>query len=275
MTTSGTVLAQALQESNIRYSHVDADEVVFAIQLGGRQHFVVNNILGLNSESDVKICSDKAYTYDLLNDVVAMPHTKKYLDPEGPYASYAEFENLDDIRADIVENFEFPLIIKRNSGSLGSQVFWCENISAVEKAARSIFNRNSHSYDHVLLAQQGVAIATEWRVLMLRGQLQFMYQKDVSQAKFNGNLSPLHWEDSKAILDTDMATQKEIQTFLDPVFSKWQLPYGGFDVVRDTVGKLWLIEVNSHPAFSIFLRDNDAAPLKEMYAKILKELTNV
>lgn len=274
MTTSGTVLSEVLQELDIQYSYIDTDEVVFAIELGDKTHFIINNILGLNSESDVKICSDKAYTFDVLRDVVSMPHTKKYLDPDGPYARYAEFEHLDAILADTAENFVFPFIVKKNSGSLGSQVFWCEDAAAVAKAAHSIFNRNSHSYDHVLLAQQGISIATEWRVLMLYGQLEFMYQKDVSQATFSGNLSPLHWDEGRAVLDTDVTTQQEIQQFLNPIFSKWQLPYGGFDVVRDTAGKLWLIEVNSHPAFSIFLRDNEATPLKNMYKKILKELAH-
>lgn len=273
MTTTGTVLKDVLSELDIPYELVDEDRVVFALQTqAGKPHFIINNILGINSESDVKLCADKAYTHDILSDVVRMPKTKKYLDPEGPYSAYAQFSSLEAIYDNISSEFELPCVVKKNSGSLGSHVFWCEDAEAVRTAGASIFNKQSRGYDHVLLAQEGIAIKEEWRVVVLHGRIQFMYQKDTVGATFSGNLSPLHWEDSKAVLVSDALLSSEIQAFLDPIFAVWQLPYGGFDVVRDKNGMLWLLEINSHPAFSIFLRDNDAEPLKKVYRKVLREL---
>ena len=272
MTTSGKVLAAVATELGISHTCVDPDKVVFALQTPSGVRYCINNSLGLNSEVDEKLCADKAYTYDVLHGVVSMPPTKKYLDPDGPYPEYAQFASVEEIVSDIVEQFEVPhnpVVLKKNSGSLGIEVYWCATRQQVMDAVSSVFSKSSINYDHVLLAQQAIWIATEWRGIVLEGQVQFLYRKDTSAAHFTGNLSPLHWEHSTAVLDEDPALLQRIQAFIDPCFAVWQLPYGGYDIVEDTTGKLWLIEINSHPAFSIFLRDNDPAPLKKLYTKIL------
>lgn len=275
MTSSGIVLQEVLDSLSIQYEFVDAEKVLFKIALpNDRYHYIINNILGLNSESDVKLCADKAYTYQLLSDVVKMPKTFSFLDPNGPYGEFSHFD-LAGIFSTVKEKFEYPVVIKKNAGSLGSHVFVCKDQLEVKDAVTKIFNRQSSAYDYVVLAQEAIRIKSEWRVLMLHGKLEFMYRKDTSEATFTGNLSPLHWEGGKAVLETDFALQEEIAAFLSPLFSKWQLPYGGFDVVRDEVGELWLIEINSHPAFAHFLADCESTPLKQMYTKIVKELVHV
>lgn len=258
----------------MQYEFVDEENVLFKIALpNGSYHYIINNILGLNSESDVKLCADKAYTYQLLSDVVKMPKTLAFLDPNGPYGASARCD-IPGIFSTISKKFEFPVVIKKNAGSLGSHVFVCKDQLEVKEAVTKIFNRQSSAYDYVVLAQEAIKIKSEWRVLMLHGKLEFMYRKDTSEAIFTGNLSPLHWEGGKAVVETDQALYEEIAAFLSPLFSKWQLPYGGFDVVRDEGGVLWLIEINSHPAFAHFLADCDSAPLKQMYTKIVKELVH-
>ncbi len=274
MTSSGKILKEVLDEQGISYSFVDDHKVVFAINTprGGRQ-YVINNIWGINSASDVKLCADKAYAYDLISDVVAMPRTQAFLDPQSIYAEGVAHQTQADVVTAIRQSFILPVVIKKNSGSLGTHVFLCRSQEAVAQAVQKIFNRQSAAYDHVLIAQEAIDIAVEWRVLMLDGTLQFMYRKDTSMATFTGNLSPLHWEASRAVLETDPVVQAQTQKFLDPMFVVWQLPYGGFDVVRDQAGKLWLIEVNSHPAFAHFLHDCDSQPLKALFRKLLTRVS--
>ena len=274
MTTTGSIITTVLEKLKIEYHFVDNSEVVLAVTLaeGFPPHYIIYNILGINSESDTKLCADKAYTYELLSKCIEMPKTQSYLDPNGRYREYRQFSSQEKIVQDIKKNFQLPLIVKKNTGSMGSGVHKCETWEQVASAVASIFCQDSSSYDYVCVVQTAILIRREWRVLMYKGKLQFMYEKDVSAATFKGNLSPLHWEDSTANLVSDEALQQQIQHFLDPVFEQWQLPYGGFDVVEDTTGKLWLIEVNSHPAFAVFLRDNDPEPLKQMYRIMLKDL---
>jgi len=275
MTTTGRIITEVLSNLGFIATFVDDDQVVLKINKPHSQksHYVINNILGVNSESDTKLCADKSYTYNLLKRSVAMPFTKSYLDPSGSrYPEYLQFTSQEKVLEDIKKTFSLPIVVKKNTGSMGSGVYLCKSWDQVEKAVARIFNKESAGYDYICVVQDALKIEKEWRVIMYNGQLQFLYQKDTSNAIFTGNLSPLHWENSKAVLIADTLLNKKIQSFLDPVFTQWQLPYGGFDVVQDAKGKLWLIEINSHPAFTVFLRDNSSDSLRELYKKILTEL---
>jgi len=92
--------------------------------------------------------------------------------------------------------------------------------------------------------------------------------------KFVGNLSPLHWENSKSVLIDDKNFLTKMSAFIKPVFSKIDLKYAGLDIIEDKLGKLWLIEINSQPGFTYFIRDNSDKEIIKMYRKILLDLRN-
>ena len=121
MTTTGSLFASVLEELRIPYDFVDADEVVLSVLFSHTlpPHYIINNILGVNTEVDTKLCADKAYTYDLLEQVVAMPSTKSYLDPAGRYQEYKKFASQEEIILDIKNNFELPVIVKKKYGLYG------------------------------------------------------------------------------------------------------------------------------------------------------------
>src|SRR5690606_31402181 len=97
-------------------------------------------------------------------------------------------------------NFAFPLIIKMNSGSVGKNVYLCQNELDLKKAVEKIFNHFDKDHDYLLLAQEYVRIAKEYRVIVRKGRVALAYLKDNSSATFSGNLSPLHWENGTAVL---------------------------------------------------------------------------
>lgn len=276
MNSLGTVLVSVLTELQIPYKILDREEVVFALDLGRKKpHYIVNTIMGVNSEFGTKICQDKWYTYQVLKNVVAMPVTYGYLDPAGRYGDIAEFGSIPEIVADIKEKFTAPLIIKANQGSFGYHVFLCTKASDIESFVKTIFDQDNSHYDHVCLAQQHIAIEQEWRVIVYKGEIQFLYEKNTSNAIFHGNLSPLHWEKASADLVTDGELRERIQQFIAPIFETIDLTYTGLDVVKDTAGKFWLIEMNSKPGFSLFIEDNpQAEPVKKLYRTILSDLKN-
>ena len=100
--------------------------------------------------------------------------------------------------------------------------------------------------------------------------IQFAYLKDVSNATFDGKLSPLHWDGAKAVDVTDQKLLDEFSSFITPLFYHLPLVYGCLDIARDANGALWLLEVNTAPSFSIFVRDNEKEKVVEMYKKMLE-----
>lgn len=245
-----------------------------------KTHLFVANNSGLNDEVVRKICNDKFYTFLLLKNDVTLPDTNSFVDPRADdiYEGYSGHDSNQEIIGKILEKHEFPVVIKANSLSRGINVFKCEDEEQVSKAVANIFNKNSKNYDHVLISQDHLEIKKEYRVLVYNQEIMFVYQKDnvsvVNANNFVGNLSPLHWENSKAVLLEDQELKNELKEFINPIYGKLNLKYGGLDVARDNNGGLQLIEINTQPGFSYFIRDNSDVEVQKMYIRILKDLNS-
>ena len=66
-----------------------------------------------------------------------------------------------------------------------------------------------------------------------------VYDKDISQAAFTGNLSPLHWEGVIAKQVSDRETITAIDEFIKPIFQKMSIPYVGLDIALDDRQNYW------------------------------------
>jgi glutathione synthase/RimK-type ligase-like ATP-grasp enzyme len=63
-----------------------------------------------------------------------------------------------------------------------------------------------------------------------------------------------------------------LREFIAPIYELLELNYGGLDIIEDAAGALRLVEINSRPGFSYFVRDNGREPLVKMYEMILTSL---
>jgi len=91
--------------------------------------------------------------------------------------------------------------------------------------------------------------------LFLEGDLHCVYEKNITEAKFVGNLSRLHWEGAKAKIVLDKNFLEGVEYFCKPIFENCELRYTGLDIALDKDDKFWLIEANSAPGFNYFVRD--------------------
>ncbi len=236
-----------------------------------------NHSVPFNSSVVSLICKDKDYTAQLLQDSINMPRHFSYLDPATKqiYNEYKEFINLEAIKQHIIQNFKFPLILKRNRGSVGSNVFKCQTEDQILNYLELIFQKNSIAYDYVAIAQDYVDPAIEYRVIIFDKQVQFIYQKDNSKSKFVGNVSPLHFDNARAVLLEDSDLINKVEKFIAPIYSKLDLQYCGLDIIQDHHENLWLIELNSTPGFNIFMRDNGQAQIVRLFEKMLSKLCKI
>ncbi|MEH2373886.1 YheC/YheD family protein, partial [Nostoc sp.] len=110
--------------------------------------------------------------------------------------------------------------------------------------------------------------------VFLNKELVLLYEKDITNAKFAGNLSPLHWDGAKAKYINDPQILSEIANFAKPIFEELDIDYGGLDIVLDRDNQYCLIEINSHPNYSIFTRDNGEEPVLKIFEKMLISLAS-
>ena len=274
MLTNISLVLEACRELNIPYEILHPSQNLIRIRYGGEDYFFVNYMTAFDSGSLAQIFKDKEYTYQLLKAHINTPKTLSFVSPhcEDKYQKYLSFPDIESIVLEVNKNFAFPVIIKRNRGSGGNNVFLCESGEQIKAALEIIFNVNSKDYDYVALAQEYIEITREYRAIFCKEKLVLLYEKDKSQAEFAGNLSPLHWEGAKAQHITNSRVIAEIEDFVRPVFAEMAIDYAGFDIALDTKGAYWLIEINSSPNYDIFVRDNDRQIVVTMFKGILESL---
>ncbi|MBD0388514.1 MAG: ATP-grasp domain-containing protein [Nostoc sp. C3-bin3] len=270
------LLLKACENLNINYEIIHPAENLVKIKLNNKQHYFCNYSTPLINQAVAQIIKDKEYTYHILKQKVKLPKTVGFLSPfcDLKYKIYLKFPSFQDIILEIKDKFEIPVIIKRNSGSGGCNVFLCHNIDEIETALKEIFNINNKKYDYVAIAQEYIHIKSEYRAVFLNKQLVLLYEKDITDAKFAGNLSPLHWDGAKAKYINDPQILLEIANFAKPIFEELDLDYGGLDIVLDRDNQYWLIEVNSSPNYTIFTRDNGEEPVLKIFEKMLISLAS-
>lgn len=274
MLTNIRVLIAACKQLDISFEILHPNGNLVRVAINDKFYYFTNSTTPFITHSISQLFKDKDYTYQLLKNRVNIPKSKAFLSPfiDNKYKNYLIFENIESIVEEIKETFFLPVIIKRNSGASGSNVFLCTNIEEVRLCIKTIFNVNSKEYDYVAIAQEYIDIVHEYRAVFFNNELLLLYEKNTSEAKFVGNLSPLHWEGAKAIHITEQTLRSAIENFVQPIFEQISVNYGGFDIAIDKNNKYWLIEINSHPNFDIFSRDNNEQIIIEMFKKMLKSL---
>jgi glutathione synthase/RimK-type ligase-like ATP-grasp enzyme len=154
-------------------------------------------------------------------------------------------------------------------------VYLCREPRQVAEAVASIFDPHSKSYDYVALAQPWISDAIEYRAIWFNEEIPLLYRKDVTRARFAGNLSPLHWENARAVPVDDLSRIRVFLNFLQPLPDILDLGLAGLDVLEDRDGRLWLLEINSQPDFALFIRDNGDERIVALYRKFLGDLPRV
>ena len=268
-------LLKACNDLNIKYRDVGESGVFIEIEANGKKHHFISSRSPLNNTVIDEIARDKGHTYELLGDVIKMPKTYSYIDPKPDkefLEPYAKFKSISGIVNDIEAKLPYPFIIKMNRGSRGDNVYKVDDRDTAIKALETIFDKTSRKYDYVALAQEYVPIKADYRVTVVNKKIELVYRKDNTNAKFVGNLSPLHWEGAKAVIETDADLIKRISSFILPIFDHLDLQYAGLDVVLSDNNELFLLEINTHPAYNSLVEHCGNKSLVKVFKRIINEV---
>lgn len=267
-------LTAACERLGVSWRAPHPSQNLVVVTCGGAEHLFVNWTTPLNPQSAARLCTDKDFAHALLAPLAPMPETLAILDPDvrPEFAAYRACETIDEALALLRARFAYPVIIKKNQGSQGRHVFLARDDAEARDALTRIFDRQHADYDYVALIQRHIPIVVEYRAVFLDGALRLLYAKDTSEARFTGNLSPLHWEDARAVLVDDPDLSARITALARPALHASTMRYAGLDIAQDPDGKLWIIELNGSPSFGIFIAHHGPERVIALYEAILRAL---
>ncbi len=263
-------LTAACRQLGLCFDYIDQDHNVVRIILNGAAYYFQLNRTPFNAESVAGICKDKYHTYRLLKDCVRCPKTLSFLSyrVDERYTDYLQYHSAPEIVAVVEAELRYPLIIKSNSGSFGSNVFLCQQTDDTQTAIERIFDKNSHLYDYIVLAQEFIPTRQEYRLVCYKQTPVLAYTRSANPSTFNAR----YWESASGSAATLIGQNElidELGAFVRPVYRALALGFVGFDIVRSVNNRLYLLELNSGPRFDHVIHTNGPGPVIAMYKAVL------
>lgn len=261
-------LTQACDNQHIAYESLDDEKNFIKVAIGEGLLFQQNRT-PFNTEAIAAICKDKEHSYQLLHKQIAMPKTIGFLDfnTHDHYQKYVGYPSQDAISHKIEQSFSYPVVVKRNRGALGDNVFLCHDKTSVENALSNIFNRMSCNYDYIALAQEYIRPEQEFRAVFFRGELLLCYQRVSENVDFGAR----YWDTNKghALHIDDPKELSSLTNFIQPALALPGLNYVGFDIIKNTQGKYRLLEMNSGPKYNHYIQSYGESGIVALFEKIL------
>lgn len=262
-------LTAACRQLGIGFAYIDQERNVVRIRAHGRTGYFQFNRTPFNTESVAGICKDKYHTYRLLKDMVRFPKTLSFLSyrVDDRYTDYLHYPSAPEIVSAVEAELSYPLLIKPNRGSFGSNVFLCREAAEARAAIERIFDKNSHLYDYLALAQEFIPTIQEYRLVCYRQTPVLAYARSAAPRPFNAR----YWERAShgATLIGQAALIDELAAFVRPVYAVLDLGFVGFDIVRSADNRLYLLELNSGPRFDHVIATSGPQPVIAMYKTVL------
>ncbi|HEY9584412.1 MAG TPA: hypothetical protein VJI33_02435 [Candidatus Paceibacterota bacterium] len=250
-TTSTRLLIEAAKRLGFPYKIFDENGNLVEVETKEGKLLFANYGTPFNTDSFSKIAKDKGFTNLILKEVIKMPKTVSFFDPN--YNEGGELKSinntLENITEEISKNFDFPMVIKPRSLSRGRNFSICNNRDEISAALKKVFEKNQN-YDYVALSQEYIKPKHEYRVVVFKNEIILVYtvKKEIN----------------------DETTRKEVEAFIKPIFGVLEVGFAGLDIIEAENGQKYLLEINAEPGFANFVEKNGDEPIIEMYCKILK-----
>jgi hypothetical protein len=265
-TLSSFKAACDLEEIDCQY--IDVNNSVARLTYGGVKKIIINTRLGLLSDSEWWLLRDKYYSYLMFGKDLLFPHTESFIDPIAMdhYHPFVRESSIAEIKESIVAHFSMPVVIKRNSGTQGQNVFVCNNEEKIITSLESIYSKHQLAYDHVALAQIYIKPSSEYRIIVFNSKFEFAYHKPHSREEFGIN------DDVRLI--SDLHKIDRMKSLIKQVTTHFPLAYAGVDVIEDDKGKMWVIEINGSPTYTRFIEDNGDDLIIPLFRRIARQLVS-
>ena len=241
---------------------------VVKVTAGGRPLYFMRNKHPFNDYVTAKLAEDKAYQFEMFTQAgLPVPDTVQIFNPlaDARFDEYRTHASVDEVVVDIERRLAYPVVVKRNQGSLAQGVFLCEDRKALHDRLKELCE-NSGFFDNILLIQEFVK-GREFRAVASRDEMLLGYEKVLGEDAA-ADLNPLHGAGGEAVPVADRSILDPMREIARAVSGVLDLGFYAIDLILGDKGFV-ILEVNPNPICFFYNQCNGRADFTRIYERLI------
>ena len=270
--TQKNIIKEICSEEGITIEGISHDYILNLTKNSKTRH-IYGGFWDINNAVADRIACDKSACYAVLNknNVPAIQHEllnnpllrKGWLGTVSTPSSSVWNQALC-----FFELFNKRVVLKLNEGTMGQDVYYCDNIPALEAAAHAIFTTQPNA-----AISPYYEIKTEYRVFYVNGECPFAYGKTPDYTKsWQHNLA----QGAKAseIPENKKEFINELKTLANQASKAIGINFATVDIAELKTGELLIMEINSGVQSRYLLEQlpHLKETIKEIYSTAIKSM---
>ncbi|MDP6777715.1 MAG: cyanophycin synthetase [Candidatus Latescibacteria bacterium] len=218
-----------------------------------------------------RLAEDKAYQYELFGEAgLLIPETLKVFSPlaDARFDRYKTHDTIDDIVADVESRIAYPLVVKRNEGSMAQGVYLETGREGLRGRLRELCEASAF-LNNILLIQAFVE-GPEYRAVASEGELLLAYEKVSDEDDPSGDLNPLHQAGGRAERVDDPKLLQDMAAIVRRAAQVLNLGFHAIDLIGGPDG-MTILEVNPNPICHFYNSHNGRSDFIGIYERLLRK----
>lgn len=265
-------LSIAAEEEGFALEAASEDGNVVVVRGLRRPTYFLRNKHPFNDYVTARLAEDKAYQYELFTGAgLAVPLSLKVFNPlaDERFHRYRTHSSVADVLSDVEDRFSYPVVVKRNQGSMAQGVYLETNREGFRARLSQLFE-SSGLFQNVLLIQTFVP-GPEYRAVVGDGRLLLAYEKQGPiDEEITDDLNPLHRQGGRAVRVEDPNLLKALREIAESLYEVLPLGFCAIDLIAGEDG-LVILEVNPNPVCYFYNSEYGREDFVAIYRDLLRQ----
>ncbi len=260
----------ACRNLGLDYAAVSENGNVLRLVRGGRPVYFIRNRHPFNDYVSANLAEDKAYQYELfLQAGVPVPYTLKVFNPfaDVRFDRYRTHASVDAIVEDVERQFTYPVVVKRNHGSMAQKVHLETDRDGLTERLQALCETSGY-WDNVLLIQAFVS-GPEYRIVASRDRVLLVYEKRSNLDGKTEDLNPLHQAGSSAVRVEDPGLLQLMEEVTRGIAGVIDLGFYAIDLILAEDG-FAVLEINPNPICFFYNSHNGRSDFVGIYEWLIR-----
>lgn len=261
----------ACRQLGVGYEAVSADGNVIRVIRDGKPLYFLRNKHPFNDYVSGRLAEDKGYQYEVFGRAnITVPKTMTVFNPlsDRRFDRYKTHASVADVVSDVVQHMSFPVVVKRNHGSMAQGVYLEANAEDLHSRLQDLCVESSR-LDNVLLIQAYVE-GPEYRIVGSEDELLLAYEKQNDSDVEGGDINPLHRAGGRAVAVADEGLLEGFRVLTRAVNRVLNLGFYAIDLIAGPNG-FFVLEVNPNPICHFYNADNGRGDFVQIYQYLVQK----